>query len=91
MATVIAGATSAAHVQSNASAVGWVLADADMAEIDRITLQKGRTRASLDGRRIASRTVTLAFDPRPSYWEWRRSERRSPSRHLAGEEERGDE
>jgi aryl-alcohol dehydrogenase-like predicted oxidoreductase len=38
VATVIAGATSAAQVQSNASAVGWVLTDADMAEVDRITL-----------------------------------------------------
>jgi aryl-alcohol dehydrogenase-like predicted oxidoreductase len=39
VATVIAGATSAAQVQSNAGAVGWVLTDADMAEVDRITLR----------------------------------------------------
>jgi aryl-alcohol dehydrogenase-like predicted oxidoreductase len=38
VATVIAGATSAAQVKSNASAVGWVLTDADLAEVDRITL-----------------------------------------------------
>jgi hypothetical protein len=69
VAPVIAAVTSTAHVRSNASAVGWVLTDADMAEIDRITLQKGRTRTSPDGRHIASRTVTPAFDPRPSYWD----------------------
>jgi aryl-alcohol dehydrogenase-like predicted oxidoreductase len=38
VATVIAGATSAAQVNANASATGWVLTDADMAEVDRITL-----------------------------------------------------
>jgi aryl-alcohol dehydrogenase-like predicted oxidoreductase len=38
VATVIAGATSAAQVKSNATAAGWVLTDADMAEVDRITL-----------------------------------------------------
>jgi aryl-alcohol dehydrogenase-like predicted oxidoreductase len=39
VATVIAGATSAAQVKANASAAGWVLTDADMAEVDRITLR----------------------------------------------------
>jgi aryl-alcohol dehydrogenase-like predicted oxidoreductase len=38
VATVIAGETSAAHIRSNVSAVGWVLTDGDMAEVDRITL-----------------------------------------------------
>jgi aryl-alcohol dehydrogenase-like predicted oxidoreductase len=38
VATVIAGATSAAQVKANASAAGWVLTDADMADVDRITL-----------------------------------------------------
>jgi len=38
VATVIAGATSAAQVKANASAAGWVLTDADMAEVNRITL-----------------------------------------------------
>jgi len=31
-------ATSAAHVRASASAVGWVLTDAEMAEVDRIAL-----------------------------------------------------
>jgi aryl-alcohol dehydrogenase-like predicted oxidoreductase len=39
VATVIAGATSAAQVKANASAAGWVLTDADMAEVNRITLR----------------------------------------------------
>jgi aryl-alcohol dehydrogenase-like predicted oxidoreductase len=39
VATVIAGATSAAQLNANASAAGWVLTDADMAEVDRITLR----------------------------------------------------
>jgi aryl-alcohol dehydrogenase-like predicted oxidoreductase len=38
VATVIAGATSPAQVRTNADAAGWVLTDADMAEVDRITL-----------------------------------------------------
>jgi aryl-alcohol dehydrogenase-like predicted oxidoreductase len=38
VATVIAGATSAAQVKANASAAGWVLTDAGMADVDRITL-----------------------------------------------------
>ena len=38
VAAVIAGATSAAQVKANAGAAGWVLSDADMAEVDRITL-----------------------------------------------------
>jgi aryl-alcohol dehydrogenase-like predicted oxidoreductase len=38
VATVIAGATSAAQVRANASAAAWVLTEAEMAEVDRITL-----------------------------------------------------
>ncbi|MCU1683942.1 MAG: hypothetical protein JWQ81_4681 [Amycolatopsis sp.] len=38
VATVIAGATSSTPVKANASAAGWVLTDAEMAEADRITL-----------------------------------------------------
>jgi aryl-alcohol dehydrogenase-like predicted oxidoreductase len=38
VATVIAGATSAAQVRANAGAAGWVLTAAEMAEVDRITL-----------------------------------------------------
>jgi aryl-alcohol dehydrogenase-like predicted oxidoreductase len=38
MASVIAGATSAAQVRANASAAGWVLTADDRAEVDRITL-----------------------------------------------------
>src|SRR5207244_8901882 len=39
LASVIAGATSAAQVRSNAGAVGWVLTGGDRAEVDRITLR----------------------------------------------------
>jgi aryl-alcohol dehydrogenase-like predicted oxidoreductase len=39
LASVIAGATSAAQVRSNAGAVGWVLTADDRAEVDRITLR----------------------------------------------------
>jgi aryl-alcohol dehydrogenase-like predicted oxidoreductase len=39
VATVMAGATSAAQVKANASAADWVLTAADVAEVDRITLR----------------------------------------------------
>ena len=37
LATVIAGATSAAQVRANAGAVGWSLTDAERAELDALS------------------------------------------------------
>jgi aryl-alcohol dehydrogenase-like predicted oxidoreductase len=36
--SIIAGATRPEQVEQNVAAVGWTLSDADLAEIDRITL-----------------------------------------------------
>lgn len=46
VASVIAGATSAQQVRSNAQSVGWKLAPADLAEVDRILREPALSEAS---------------------------------------------